>query len=59
MQHSDKSAREILGSPDDLKLRSCLTLFGKVAPDNPLFQRALAQFYAGQPDARTLELLGQ
>ncbi|MGF6391978.1 DUF1810 domain-containing protein [Pseudomonas plecoglossicida] len=59
VQHSDKSAREILGSPDDLKLRSCLTLFGKVAPDNPLFQRALAQFYAGQPDARTLELLGQ
>ncbi|MFJ4434289.1 DUF1810 domain-containing protein [Pseudomonas sp. NPDC089395] len=59
VQHSDKSAREILGSPDDLKLRSCLTLFSQVAPDNPLFQLALAQFYAGEPDLRTLALLGR
>jgi uncharacterized protein (DUF1810 family) len=59
VQHNDKSAREILGSPDDLKLRSCLTLFSQVAPDNPLFQLALAQFYAGEPDLRTLALLGR
>ena len=59
VQHSDKSAREILGSPDDLKLRSCLTLFSQVAPENPLFQLALAQFYAGEPDLRTLALLGR
>ncbi|MFJ4397757.1 DUF1810 domain-containing protein [Pseudomonas sp. NPDC089396] len=59
VQHSDKSAREVLGSPDDLKLRSCLTLFSQVAPDNPLFQLALAQFYAGEPDLRTLALLGR
>jgi len=59
VQHRDKSAREILGSPDDLKLRSCLTLFSQVAPDHPLFPLALAQFYAGGPDLRTLELLGR
>jgi len=59
VQHSDKSAREILGSPDDLKLRSCLTLFSQVAPDHPLFELALAQFYAGEPDLRTLALLGR
>ncbi|MCO7517120.1 DUF1810 domain-containing protein [Pseudomonas guariconensis] len=59
MQHCDKSARQILGSPDDLKLRSCLTLFAQVDPSNPLFQLALVQFYQGEPDALTLGLLGQ
>lgn len=57
LQHSDKSAGEILGSPDCLKLRSCLTLFARVAPGNPLFQLALVQFYDGEPDALTLAML--
>ncbi|MNG66716.1 hypothetical protein D3C76_742940 [compost metagenome] len=57
MQHSDKSAHEILGSPDDFKLRSCLTLFVEAAADRPIFQLALLQFYQGEPDARTLGLL--
>ena len=34
MRHTSKSALEILGSPDDLKFRSCLTLFGQAAPDS-------------------------
>jgi len=58
--HKGKSAWEILGSPDDLKFRSCLTLFGKVASDNSdrmLFNEALDQLYGGEPDSRTLELL--
>lgn len=59
VQHSDKSAREILGSPDDLKLRSCLTLFSQAAPGNPLFQLGLLQFYSAEPDLRTLALLGR
>lgn len=53
-----KSAHAILGSPDDLKFRSCLTLFAQVAPDEALFRAALDRFYGGEPDARTLELLG-
>ncbi|WP_085592935.1 MULTISPECIES: DUF1810 domain-containing protein [unclassified Pseudomonas] len=57
LQHSDKSAREMLGSPDHLKLRSCLTLFARAAPDNPLFQLALVQFYGGDQDALTLAML--
>ncbi|MDM3886379.1 DUF1810 domain-containing protein [Pseudomonas sp. BCRC 81390] len=57
LQHRDKSARAVLGSPDDLKLRSCLTLFARAAPDNPLFQRALAQFYDGKPDPLTVSAL--
>ena len=55
-----KSAFEILGSPDDLKLRSCLTLFREAAVgglDRALFSKALDQFYGGEPDGGTLELL--
>jgi uncharacterized protein (DUF1810 family) len=55
-----KSALEILGSPDDLKFRSCLTLFREAASedsDRLLFTKALDQFYSGQPDARTMEHL--
>jgi len=60
-RHKGKSALEILGSPDDLKFRSCLTLFGQAASndaDRLLFADALSQFYSSKPDARTLELLG-
>jgi uncharacterized protein (DUF1810 family) len=60
MDQKEKSAFEILGSPDDLKFRSCLTLFREAATENSdrvLFTRALDQFYRGQPDGGTLELL--
>ena len=59
--HKGRSALEILGSPDDLKFRSSLTLFAKAASDNSdraLFQEALDQFYNGMLDPRTPELLG-
>ena len=52
---------EILGSPDDLKFWSCLTLFRRAASedlDRMLFTEALDQFYDGKPDPRTLALLG-
>ena len=58
--HKGKSALEILGSPDNLKFRSCLTLFAAAATDGPdlvLFKQALDQFYGGQPDQLTVELL--
>jgi uncharacterized protein (DUF1810 family) len=61
MDHKGKSALEILGFPDDLKFRSCLTLFRLAASneaDRLLFTEALDQFYRGEPDRRTLELLG-
>jgi uncharacterized protein (DUF1810 family) len=57
-QHRHKSALEILGHPDDLKLRSCLTLFAAIAPDKAVFQEALAQFFDGETDAKTVLLLG-
>jgi uncharacterized protein (DUF1810 family) len=54
----DRSAHDILGSPDDLKLRSCLTLFSLAAPQEPLFRACLDRFYGGEPDSRTLALCG-
>jgi uncharacterized protein (DUF1810 family) len=60
LSHHGKSALEILGSPDDLKFRSCLTLFREAAldtADRELFGKALDHYYRGQPDGRTLGLL--
>jgi uncharacterized protein (DUF1810 family) len=60
MDQKRKSAFEILGSPDDLKLRSCLTLFREAASedsDRALFAKALDQFFRGEPDGLTLERL--
>jgi uncharacterized protein (DUF1810 family) len=47
------TARRIFGSPDDLKFHSSMTLFAAVAPHEPLFQRALDKYYAGEPDPLT------
>lgn len=48
----------MFGFPDDLKLRSSMTLFAAAAPDEPVFAAVLEKFFGGQPDARTLQLLG-
>jgi len=47
----------ILDYPDDLKFRSCMTLFAAVAPEEPLFDEALQKFFGGERDPLTLELL--
>lgn len=54
-----RSALKIFGSPDDMKLRSCATLFASVSPPGSPFHRLLERFFEGQADARTLELLGR
>jgi uncharacterized protein (DUF1810 family) len=53
-----KSTREIFGSPDDLKLRSCATLFACVSPPGSVFDRLLAKYYQGERDEKTLHLAG-
>jgi uncharacterized protein (DUF1810 family) len=53
-----KTAREVFGSPDDLKLRSCATLFACVSPPGSVFERLLARYYQGRRDEKTLQLLG-
>jgi uncharacterized protein (DUF1810 family) len=52
-----RSAKEIFGSPDDLKLRSSATLFASVLPPGSVFDRLLAKYYAGVRDRKTLHLL--
>lgn len=52
-----RTAHQIFGSPDDMKLRSCATLFAHVSPEGSVFHQLLARFYEGQPDANTLRLL--
>jgi uncharacterized protein (DUF1810 family) len=56
--HGDATALEILGSPDDMKFQSSMTLFGRVAGADPVFAAALGQFFDGREDRRTLALLG-
>ena len=51
--------RRVMGSPDDLKLRSCMTLFQCAAPDQSVFGKVLDKFYGGRPDERTLEILNR
>ena len=51
------SAHAIFGSPDDMKFRSCMTLFAAARPAEPAFGEALRRYYDGQPDPRSLALL--
>lgn len=53
-----RSAAEVFGSPDDLKLRSCATLFAAVSPPGSVFERVLVRFFNGEPDEATLRLMG-
>ncbi len=52
-----RTLHRIFGSPDDLKFKSCMTLFEAVAPEEPLFAQALDQACSGQRDDHTLALL--
>ncbi|MFN0256794.1 DUF1810 domain-containing protein [Pedobacter ureilyticus] len=54
-----KSAYEIFGTPDDLKLHSSLTLFSLVKETNPIFQQLINKYFDGKPDQLTLKLLGK
>ncbi len=51
------TAHDIFGSPDDIKFKSCMTLFAQVVPNEPCFKEALTRFFNGNPDESTLKLL--
>ncbi|MBD2464374.1 DUF1810 domain-containing protein [Oscillatoria sp. FACHB-1407] len=53
-----RSAYEIFGSPDDMKLKSCATLFAAVSPAGSVFEQLLDKFFGGDRDDKTLRLLG-
>lgn len=56
--HEGKSARTILGQPDDVKFRSSMTLFAAAGPGEPAFAEALARYFGGERDPATLSRLG-
>lgn len=53
-----RSAYEVFGSPDDMKLRSCATLFARVSPPGSVFARLLDKYFQGRRDGDTLRLIG-
>jgi uncharacterized protein (DUF1810 family) len=55
----DRSISEVFGYPDDLKLRSSVTLFAAVASPDSVFQRVIDKQFAGKADARTLLLINE
>ncbi len=52
-----RSAEQIFGRPDDMKLRSSMTLFARAADDNAEFVAVLEKFYGGEEDPATLSRL--
>jgi uncharacterized protein (DUF1810 family) len=59
LQLEGRSVLEIFGSPDDLKLKSSMTLFAAVQGQEPAFARVLDKYFQGTRDSRTIELLEQ
>lgn len=51
------SASQIFGSPDDMKLRSSMTLFALASQDNQVFRDVLAKYYHGKMDERTVKIV--
>ena len=57
LQVESRSAKEILSSPDDIKLKSCATLFASALPKGSVFAKLLVKYYQGERDSKTLQLL--
>jgi uncharacterized protein (DUF1810 family) len=52
-----RSAHEIFGTPDDMKLRSCATLFARVSPAGSVYERLVDKYFHAEPDGLTIRLL--
>lgn len=52
-----KTANEIFGYPDDLKLRSCMTLFNYIAPGEKVFTTVIEKYFTGKEDEKTASIL--
>lgn len=59
LQLESNDALYILGSPDDMKLQSCMTLFAQLPGTDRVFEQVLQKFYSGQKDQRTLQIIGK
>jgi uncharacterized protein (DUF1810 family) len=52
-----RSAHDVFGYPDEIKLKSCMTLFASISAGGSVFERAIDRYFEGKRDSRTLELL--
>lgn len=57
LEAEGRFVEEIFGSPDDMKFRSCMTLFAKAAPEVDIFTMALAKYFDSVPDSLTIDRL--
>jgi uncharacterized protein (DUF1810 family) len=57
LQLETKDAGQIFGSPDNMKLRSCMTLFSSLDDTDPVFQEVLNKYFGGKKDTVTLVLM--
>jgi len=57
LKHHGKSVQDIMGFPDDLKLRSSMTLFATISAPDSVFHKVLDAFYSGEMDKRTIAFL--
>ena len=57
LQVKGKTAHDIFGSPDDLKLKSSMTIFSRVKGADPVFGQVLDYYFKGEKDEKTLKLL--
>ena len=58
LEIESKTAHEIFGSPDDMKLKSSMTLFAALKETNPVFQTVLDKYFDGEKDVQTLQIIG-
>jgi len=56
---NSNDAKQVMGEPDDLKLRSCMTLFSELPDTDPVFQKVLNKFFEGKGDPKTLVFLNK
>ncbi|MGI4803224.1 MAG: DUF1810 domain-containing protein [Janthinobacterium lividum] len=56
---SSSNATQVFGSPDDMKLKSSMTLFAALDDPNPVFQAVLNKFFGGKTDGQTLKMIGK
>ena len=59
LQHKDKSAYEIFGDIDEMKLKSSMTLFALTSEDYTIFDQVLEQFFGGEMDEVTVSLINE
>jgi len=59
LEIENKTVGEIFGTPDDIKLCSCMTLFAQITNTNPVFEQVVKKYYLGEFNNSTLELLAK